>query len=83
MKVFKTGTRVRFKSGGIEGYITCVCIRVGWITYGISYFNSGAYAETWHNDFEFEVISEKTKAGFNKETPEGDENNSITLLING
>ena len=79
MNVYKRGTKIRFKSGGLEGYITGVCMRTG-VTYAVSYFSNGGHAETWHYEFEFEVITERTKAGFNK-TVDDLESGTEVLLI--
>lgn len=80
MNVYKGGTKVKFKSGGIEGYITGVCIRTNNISYAISYFSNGGASETWHFEFEFEVVREKQKAGF-KPDVEIIEDANQTLLI--
>ena len=68
MKVYKHGTRVKTLIGDIEGLITAISIRVGSISYEISYFSSGIYYNIWLNDFEFEVCSKKSDIGFNKTT---------------
>lgn len=78
MQVYKRGTKVRFKTGGLEGYITGVCMRDG-VTYAVSYFSNGGHNETWHYDFEFEIITEKVRAGFVKDNETLD--SSVTLYL--
>lgn len=61
IKIVPLNTRVTTVIGEVEGMITGVCIREGYINYDISYFKNGEYTNCWLNRAEFLVKSSNSK----------------------
>lgn len=78
VEILSSGTRIKTKSGHIEGLITGMCNRDARIMYEMSYFNNGLHVACWLYRFEFDVMPERTNAGFVKEQ-EPPKNNLINV----
>jgi hypothetical protein len=62
--IIPNGSKVKFKSGGIEGLTTGVCIRGEQnqaMEYEISYFINGEHNTKWVHAFEIEVKIDNSK----------------------